>query len=137
MVPAGTASRTWWRARQSGAWSGGSCRTGCTVGRPSHRREARTETPPPGPPPAEGGGAPVNQVRGLEDRAAPGARLAAPPIDVKRELKPAAPAGAGAVVSEGRALSRDGFAQHGADFTIEGGQRSEEHTSELQSPLHL
>src|SRR3990172_4650878 len=42
-------------------------------------------------PPAERGGAPVNQVRGLEDRAAPGARLAAPPIDVKRELKPPPP----------------------------------------------
>jgi hypothetical protein len=38
---------------------------------------------------------------------------------MERELKPTAPAGAGAVVSERRALSRDGFVQDGADFLIE------------------
>src|SRR5574341_160520 len=102
--------------------------------------------------PAEGGGAPVNQMRGLEGSAAPRAGLAAPSVHVKRELKPPAGAGAGAVIAQRGALRGDGLLQHGADFTIQvlqgdGSQavrrarwidaRSEEHTSELQSPTNL
>src|SRR3989449_3007620 len=81
-------------------------------------------------------------MRGDELLAADDARLAATAVHLQLELEPTFFPGSGAIVAHRRARGLDGALEHTRDGGVQPGellerQRSEEHTSELQSRLHL